>query len=118
MKSRRPVTFLMSALIALALAVPMFARDVSAKGSKVTTATMDIFSEATLGGTDIKPGTYTFKIDDSTVTVLLHGKMVAQARAEWKDETSKPAMSNLRLDKNQIKEIHFSGKMKYVQVMD
>ncbi|MGC2330938.1 MAG: hypothetical protein WA581_05770 [Candidatus Acidiferrales bacterium] len=117
MKSRRSLGFVLSALAALAVAVPMMARNASAKSSKVT-ATMDIMSAETLGGKQIQPGTYTFRIDDSTVTVLQHGKTVAEAPVQWKDETRKPNMSNIVTENNQIKEIHFGGKMQYVQIMD
>jgi len=118
MKSRRMLGFLFSALAALAVAVPMAAPNASAKDTKSTTATMDIISTETLGGKQITPGTYTFKIDDSTVTVTQHGKMIAQAPVQWKDETRKPNMSNIVTLNDQIKEIHFGGKMKYVQVME
>ncbi len=67
MKSRRTLGFVFSALAVLAVAMPMAARTASAKDAKSTTATMDIISAETLGGKDIKPGTYTFQIDDSTV---------------------------------------------------
>jgi hypothetical protein len=117
MKSRRSLGFVLSALAALAVAVPMMARNASAKNSKVT-ATMDIISAETLGGKQIEPGTYTFKIDDSTVTVLHNGKMVAEAPVQWKDETRKPNMTNIVTQNNQIKEIHFGGKMQYVEIMD
>jgi len=118
MKSRRTLSFVLSALAALAVAVPMTVRNASAKDTKTTTATMDIISAETLGGKQIEPGTYTFKIDGSTVTVLQHGKMVAEAPVQWKDETKKPNMTNIITQNDQIKEIHFGGKMKYVQIME
>ncbi|MFY9691028.1 MAG: hypothetical protein WA369_08365 [Candidatus Acidiferrales bacterium] len=118
MKSRRTLGFVFSALAALAVAMPMAARTASAKDAKSTTATMDIISAETLGGKQIAPGTYTFKIDDSTVTVMQHGKMIAEAPVQWKDETRKPNMTNIVTQNDQIKEIHFGGKMKYVQVTE
>ncbi|HEX4076930.1 MAG TPA: hypothetical protein VHX49_16135 [Candidatus Acidoferrales bacterium] len=118
MKSHRTLGFVFSALAALAVAMPMAARTASAKDTRSTTTTMDIISAETLGGKQIQPGTYTFKIDDSTVTILQHGKMVAEAPVQWKDETKKPNMTNIVTQNDQIKEIHFGGKMKYVQVME
>lgn len=118
MKSHRSLNFVLTALVALALAVPMLTRDAAAKNSKLTKTTMDILSTATLGGKEIKPGTYTIQADDSTVTILQGGKMVAEAPAQWKDETSKSDGSKIVVQNNQIKEIHFDGKMRYVEVMD
>jgi hypothetical protein len=118
MKSRRPLSFVLSALAALVVAMPMMARNASAKNPKGTTATLDIFSAATLGGKQIKPGTYTIQADESTVTILHDGKMLAQAPVQWKDETRKPNASNIVIQNDQIKEIHFGGKMQYVEVME
>jgi ribose/xylose/arabinose/galactoside ABC-type transport system permease subunit len=118
MKSRRPLSFVLSALVALAVAMPIAARTASAKDTKTTTATLDIFNAATLAGKEIAPGTYTFKIDGSTVTVLQKGKMVAEAPVQWKDAAMKANMTNIVTENNRIKEIHFGGKTKYVEVME
>jgi hypothetical protein len=118
MKSRRPLSLALSVLAALAVAMPMAARDASAKNAKATTTTMDILSAATLGGKQVEPGTYTIEADESTVTFLHNGKIVAQAPAQWKDETRKPSTSNIVTENNQIKEIHFGGKMRYVEVAE
>lgn len=118
MKSRRSLSVVLAAFVALAVAMPMLAPGPLAKNSKLVTATMDILSPATLGGKEIKPGTYTVQADESTVTILQDGKMVAEAPAEWKDETSKSDGSKIVVQNNQIREIHFDGKMKYVEVTD
>jgi hypothetical protein len=118
MKSRRSLGFVLCALAALAVAVPMMARDASAKNSKATIVTMGVLSPATLGGKDIKPGTYTFQADESTLMILQGGKMVAEARVQWKDETNKPNDSNIVVQNNAIKEVHFGGKMRYVEIME
>jgi hypothetical protein len=117
MKSRRSLTFVLAALAALAVAVPLAARNASAKNTKAT-ATMDIFNATTLGGKQIEPGTYKIEVGDSTVTFLRDGKMVAEAPVQWKDEARKANLSNIVTQNDQIKEIHFSGKTKYVEVMD
>ena len=44
------------------------------------------------------------------------GKVMAEAPAQWKDETSKPRNSNIVTTGDQVTEIHFSGKMRYVTV--
>jgi hypothetical protein len=117
MISRRPLSFVLSALVALAVATPLMARSASDKDTKTTTATLDIFNAATLAGKQIAPGTYTFKIDGSTVTVLQKGKMVAEAPVQWKESPMKANMTNIVTQNDQIKEIHFGGKTKYVEIM-
>jgi len=105
----------LSVLAALAVAMPMMARDATAK-EKPTTATLDLISAASLAGKQLKPGTYRIAADDSKVTFEVDGKVVAEAAVQWKDESSKPAYSKIVADNDQIKEIHFSGKMRYVEI--
>jgi len=116
--SRRPLSFVLSVLVALAIAMPIAARGAYAKDSKATTTTLDILNAATLGGKQIEPGTYRISADDSKVTLERNGKMVAEASVQWKDETSKPSYSKIVTENNQIKEIHFSGKMRYIQIAE
>ncbi|MGD0957661.1 MAG: hypothetical protein ABR953_12665 [Candidatus Acidiferrales bacterium] len=115
--SRRPLSFVLSVLVALAVAIPIAARGAYAKDSKVT-ATMDLFNATMLGGKQIEPGTYRISADDAKVTVERDGKMIAEAPVQWKDETSKPSYSKIVTENNQIKEIHFSGKMRYIQIAE
>lgn len=112
--SRRS-SFVLSALAALAVAMPI-AAGVAAAKEKPTTVTLDLFEAATLGGKNLKPGTYRIEADDSKVTLQVDGKVVAEAPVQWKDETSKPAYSKVVTENKQIKEIHFSGKMRYVEI--
>ena len=118
MRSRRTLGFVLSAVAALAVAVPMMAGNASAKNSKGTTVTMEVLSTATVAGKEIKPGTYTFQADESTLTILHDGKMVVEAPVQWKDETNKPNDSNIVVQDNAIKEVHFGGKMKYVEITE
>lgn len=118
MKSRRPLLSVLSILAALAVAMPIVARDASAKNPKAAVTTMDILRAATLGGKQVESGTYTIEADESTVTILHNGKMVAQASVQWKDEPSKAKISKIVIDNNRIKEIHFGGKMRYIEVAD
>jgi hypothetical protein len=116
--SRRPLSVVLSAVVALAVVIPIAARDAAAKDTKATTTTIDLFSAVTVGGKDLKPGTYRITADDSRVTLELNGKVVAQAPVQWKDETRKPADSRIVTQNNQLKEIHFGGKMRYVEISE
>jgi len=110
---RRGLKQVVGILVVVALA--MVARGVSANGSK-TSATIDILTAASLNGKQLKPGTYTVTVDDTKVTVAQNGKVMAEAPVEWKDESKKPSNSNVVINNDEVKEIHFGGKMRYVTV--
>jgi hypothetical protein len=114
--SRRGVNRVVRVLVVLALAMPFAARIASANGSKPISATMDILSTVSLNGKQLKPGTYTISADDSKVTVRQNGKVLAEAPVQWKDESRKPSSSNIVTTGDQVTEIHFGGKMRYVTI--
>jgi uncharacterized protein (UPF0333 family) len=116
--SRRRVNAVLPILIALVLAMPLAARDNGNKDSKTTRATMDIFNQTSLGGKEIKPGTYTVIVDGDKLTMQQGGKVVAEAPIQWKDETTKSRNSNIVTVGDHVTEIHFGGKMRYVEVSD
>jgi hypothetical protein len=126
MRSRRITTmarltnnFAVTLLAALALVIPASARENGAKNSKSTVnATMNLVNPATIAGRQLKPGTYDVKADDSKVTLSRNGKVVAQAPVQWKGEMSKSKYSSIVTDgdANQVKEIHFNGKTRYVEL--
>ena len=113
--SRRGLNLFAPILVALLVAMPLAARD-NGKNGKATTAEVDILSTLTLAGKQLKPGTYRVTADDAKVTIEMNGKVVAEAPVTWKDETSKPRNSNVVSTDDQIKEIHFNGKMRYVSI--
>lgn len=114
--SRRGVNRVVPILIALAFAMPFAARVASANGSKTTSATMDILKAVSVNGKQLQPGTYNVTADDSKVTLARNGKVVAEAPVQWKDENSKPRYSNIVTSGDQVTEIHFGGKMRYVTI--
>jgi hypothetical protein len=113
--ARRGWNLVMPILLALLVAMPLAARD-TAKNGKTTSADLEIFSTVTLAGKELKPGTYHITADDSKVTVSRGSKVVAEAPVQWKDETSKPRYSNIVSAGDQVKEIHFTGKMRFVAI--
>jgi len=112
---RRGWNLVVPIIVALLVAMPLAARD-AAKNGKTTTAEVEIINAVTLAGKQLKPGTYRVTADDSKVTLAMNGKVVAEAPAEWKDETIKPIYSNIVTTGDQVKEIHFNGKMRYVAI--
>lgn len=71
---------------------------------------------AKLAGTDLKPGDYSVTADDAKVTLSFNGKVVAEAKVEWKDGASKAPLTSLLIDGDEIKEIRFGGKTRYAVV--
>lgn len=117
--SRFAMNCAVTLLAALALVIPASARDNGAKNSKSTaSATMDLVNPATIAGKQLKPGTYDVKADDSKITLSLNGKVVAEAPVQWKDEKSKSKYSTIVTDGegNQVREVHFNGKTRYVEL--
>jgi hypothetical protein len=113
--ARRGWNLLVPILVVVLFAMPVAARD-AAKNGKATTADVDIFDKVSIAGKQLKPGMYHISADDTTVTLSLDGKVVAQAPVEWKDETSKPRQCQILSRDSQVKEIHFGGKMRYIAI--
>jgi hypothetical protein len=114
--SRRGMNIVFSALAALALALPVAARHDANDNKSAVKASMDLVTPATLGGTQVKPGSYSVSADDSKVSLFRDGKLVAEAPIQWKDAPAKARYSAVVTDGDQIKEIHFNGKAKYVEI--
>jgi hypothetical protein len=111
------MNFVMTMLAALALAMPIAARADESKTTKpVSHVAVDLHSSATLAGKDLKPGTYQVSADESKMTISRDGKVVAEVPIEWKDAQSKASYTSVVTDSNQITEVHFGGKSKYISV--
>lgn len=116
--SRGNMRLATTVLAALALAMPIAARSAAAKNTKSTTTTMNILNPTSLSGKEIKPGSYRVTVDDAKVTLERDGKVVAEAAAQWKDAPSKADYSMIVKDEHGIKEIHFAGKTRYIEIAD
>ena len=57
------------------------------------------------------------KADSVKVTFSLGGKLIAEAPIQWKDEADEAAHSAIVTESRQIREIHFLGKSKYVEIV-
>jgi hypothetical protein len=102
---------------ALVLVLSIGLQTLSAKDTKMgTSTTVTVQNSTWLGGQEIKPGDYTVSATESELTISRYGKVVAQAPVQWKDEATKPRYSTIVTDGNKIKEVHFGGKTKYVEI--
>jgi hypothetical protein len=117
--SRRVLTAAFAVLTALAFVKPAPAGNKTATDSKITMATtVDLLSPATLAGKQLAPGTYEVKADDTKLTLKFKGKVVAEVPVQWKDEQGKAKYSAVVVESDQIKEIHFGGKTRFVQITE
>ena len=113
----RRMNSVLTILAALAFAMPIAARADDSKTIKpVSRVAVDLHSSATLAGKDLKPGTYQVSADETKMTILRDGKVVAEVPIEWKDGQGKASYTSVVTDSNQITEVHFGGKAKYISV--
>lgn len=102
-------------LVALAMLLPMTVHPTMAKNARTNVrTTMTFQNPVTLAGKQLKAGDYQVSADDSKVTISQHGKVVAEAPAQWKDGNGKAEYSQVVTDSGTVTEIHFQGKTRYV----
>lgn len=116
--SRRGLGYAFSILAALAIAMPNAVHANAAKDKSTASAQMDIVKDATIGGKEVKAGTYDVKASDTKVTLSRNGKVIAEAPVQWKDSESKSSYSAIVIDSGVVKEFHFNGKSRYAEVSE
>jgi hypothetical protein len=115
--SRSWINHALTVLTLLALAMPLAARNSAGKDSKpIASTTVDLVDDATIGGKQVKAGTYDVKATQSTLSLLHNGKVVAESPIEWKDGSSKEQYSSVTSDSGAMKEVHFAGKARYAEI--
>lgn len=105
----------LSIIAAMAFAMPVAARAGAAKDKSNAKATMQVLTDASLAGKQVKAGTYDVVANESTLKLIQKGKVVAEAPISWKNEQSKSRYSGIVAENGAITEVHFSGKTSYVQ---
>jgi hypothetical protein len=119
--SRSKMNGTLTILAALALALSIATHATPAKDAKsnvipIVKTELTLLIPATFGGTELKAGEYSVTANDTHAKFLKNGKVIAEASVQWKDESTKPKFTAVVVDSNQIKEIHFGGKMKFVEI--
>jgi hypothetical protein len=105
------------AFATLLLALPLAARSRSPKNSKsIVRSSVELTQDVTLAGKQLKAGTYQVRANESTLTLLQKGKVVAEAPIEWKPEGKGVSSSGVVTDSGAVKEIHFIGKTRYAEI--
>ncbi len=93
-------------------------RPKSANAKSTLKTTVEVMHDGTLGGKPVNKGTYTLQADESKVTLTSHGKVVAEASAEWKDDKGKASTDSIVTESGAIKEIRFGGKTRYLSIQN
>ncbi len=105
------------AFAALLLALPLAARSHDKAAKSAVRASVDLAQNATLAGKDLKAGTYQVRANESTLTLLQKGKVVAEAPIEWRNEAGKgSADASVTINGGAVTEIHFIGKARYARI--
>jgi hypothetical protein len=118
---RSKMSGVLTVLATLALVLSIASHTTTAKDAKSTVtpivkSDVKLLDSAKLGSSDLKPGDYSVTADDTHAKFLKGGKVIAEVSIQWKDESSKAKYTTVVVESSQIKEIHFSGKMKYVEI--
>ncbi len=118
---RSKMNGVLTVLATLALVLSIASHTTTAKDAKSTVtpivkSDVKLLNSAKLGSSDLKPGDYSVTADDTHAKFSKGGKVIAEASIQWKDESSKAKYTTVVVESSQIKEIHFSGKMKYVEI--
>jgi hypothetical protein len=102
---------LIAAFTLLTLAAPVWAHS--------RTATAYINATTTIGSTQLKPGEYQLKVEDSAtqLQVLQNGKVVATVPVQWVQLPNRPAETTVVMDSNKITEVDFGGNTQAVQIV-
>lgn len=92
------------AVLAMAVMVmPVFAKPVS--------KTVDLTSSQKIAGKELREGSYTFKIDDTKLTVELKHTVVAEAEGRWEPRDTKVQYDTFVTGADgQVQEIRFAGE--------
>jgi hypothetical protein len=118
MSLRRIAQFAAVAVI-VAMLLPALAAPSGAKELKATLkAQISVVNAVTIGGKQLKAGTYMFVGDETKVQVLSDGKVIAEVPVQWQDRKEKSDSSALVVENNSVKEIRFNGKTRTAIVQE
>ena len=100
---------------ALLMVVPIWAKP---KPDRTDTATWEPIEAVTVGTTQIQPGNYTLRAQESgkTLEVLHDGKVVAQVPCHWIELPKKAENTEVSTNDNKVTQIQFAGRTEAVQI--
>jgi hypothetical protein len=108
---------LLAILAVAAIILLALARSANTEGAQsAVKASLHFFHAVTLSGKELQPGTYSLVTNSSKVMLKQSGKVVAEAPVQWKDGGKKEFATHVVLDGNDIKEIRFAGRTRYIVI--
>jgi hypothetical protein len=117
--SQRRIAQFAAVAVVVAMLLPALAAPAGAKELKATLkAQISVVNAVTLGGKELKAGTYWFVGGDTKVQVLSDGKVIAEVPVQWQDSKTKSESSALVLEGTAVKEIRFNGKTRTAIVQE
>lgn len=105
----------MLAIVAILLLALARSANTESVGSAVKSS-LHFFHAVTLSGKEVQPGTYSLVANSAKVMLKQSGKLVADAPVQWKDGGRKEFATHVVLDGNNIKEIRFAGRTRYIVI--
>lgn len=78
----------------------------------------NVTQTTTIGHTQLKPGNYTLKAQESKdqLRVLHHGKLIATVPCQWTKLPKKAHYSEIFSNKNKVTKVEFRGRKEAVKV--
>jgi hypothetical protein len=100
-----------SVLAAVAFAIPAWA------AHKMSTQ-LSLNHPTKIGDTTLKPGNYRLVVNSgqNDVRVMKEGRLLATVPGKWVNLKNRSPYSDVVINKNQVKEIDFSGKTQAIRV--
>ena len=88
------------------------------KPDRTDTAKWEPLQAVTVGNTEIQPGDYTLRAQESgTMVEVLHdGKVVAQVPCHWIELPQKAANTEVSTNDNKVTQIEFAGRTEAIQI--
>jgi hypothetical protein len=99
------------AVAAIALALPVMAKDAKPANSdaKPKSATLTIDAPVKFGDTMVKPGTYKLVIDNNKASIESGKTVVASASGRWEDRKQKADSTGFETTNGQVDDIFLHG---------
>lgn len=104
--------------LAMALSLPVLAssKHKNSDPKPIAKSNFLLVGNESLGGTQLKAGTYLVTADESKVSFWRDDKLVAEAPVIWKQLTERPERNTLVVDSGKIVEVRFPGKNRSVVI--
>lgn len=99
----------------LLLVLPIWAKP---KADRTDTAQWTPLQTVTVGNTEVKPGDYTIRAQESgkMLEVLHDGKVVAQTPCHWVQLPKKAENTEVSTNDNKVTQIQFAGRTEALQI--